>query len=147
MGEEAMAKSIEQTVSELADREAIRELPQRYCDCVWQGDIAGIINLFAEDATFTNAGAPVENSATGRANLTKFYEAGLKAMTPRPYIHNHVVELSGGGRASGRCYVELRSVAKNMSWIGTGFYNDEYEKVGDEWKFKSRRFQMVHLEP
>jgi hypothetical protein len=38
-----MAKSLEQTVTELADREQIRELPQRYCDCVWQGDVGGLV--------------------------------------------------------------------------------------------------------
>jgi hypothetical protein len=36
-----MAKTTEQIVTELADREAIRELPQRYCDCVWRGDVDG----------------------------------------------------------------------------------------------------------
>ena len=28
----------EELVMELADREAIRDLPVRYCDCVWRGD-------------------------------------------------------------------------------------------------------------
>ena len=37
-----MAKSIEQIAAELADREAIRELPLKYCDCVWRGDVEGI---------------------------------------------------------------------------------------------------------
>jgi hypothetical protein len=31
-------KSTEELLTELADREAIRELPVRYCDCVWQGN-------------------------------------------------------------------------------------------------------------
>jgi len=44
-----MAKSIDQIVTELADREAIRELPLRYCDCVWRGDMTGIVDLFAAD--------------------------------------------------------------------------------------------------
>jgi hypothetical protein len=42
-----MAKSIETIVGELADREAIRELPIKYCDCVWRGDMTGIVDLFA----------------------------------------------------------------------------------------------------
>jgi hypothetical protein len=58
-----------------------------------------------------------------------------------------VIELKGDGRATGRCYVELRDASDNLKWLGTGYYNDEYVKVGDTWKFKSRRAQMVHMEP
>jgi SnoaL-like domain len=141
-----MAKSVEQTVTELADRDAIRELPQRYCDCVWRGDVDGIVNLFAEDGEFTIIGPKRENKNKGRAELLKSYKEGFASLTPRPYIHNHVVELKGGGRASGRCYVELRDASNNMGWLGTGFYNDEYVKVGDEWKFQARRVQLVHGE-
>ncbi len=56
--------------------------------------------------------------------------AGLKGMKPRPYIHNHAIELRGKGRATGTVYVELRSPAVNWEWIGTGYYDDDYEKVG-----------------
>lgn len=142
-----MAKSIEQLVTELADREGIRELPQRYCDCVWQGDVEGIVNLFAEDGSFTILGHNSESNSTGRANLLKMYKDGLANLTPRPYIHNHVIELKGGGKASGRCYVELRDASNDMAWIGTGYYNDEYVKQGDNWKFQSRRFKALRLEP
>ena len=141
-----MAKSIDQIVTELADRESIRELPQRYCDCVWRGDIEGIANLFTEDGSFSIAARNSENTTTGRANLLKMYKDGLASLTPRPYIHNHVVELKGGGRATGRCYVELRDAGNDMNWIGTGFYNDDYTKVGDEWKFQTRRFKAVRLD-
>ncbi len=122
-----MAKSIEQTVAELADREAIRDLPLKYCDCVWRGDIEGI--------------------NTGRANLLKSFKEGLAAASPRPYIHNHVIELKGSGRATGRCYLDLRIASDNFKWGGAGWYDDEYVKVGDEWKFQTRRFHHAHMEP
>ena len=141
-----MAKTIEQIVTELADREAIRELPQRYCDCVWQGDVAGLVKLFADDGGFTIVGKDKETTTKGHVELEKTYKSALTAITPRPYIHNHVIELKGGGRATGRCYVEVRDASNNLSWLGTGFYNDEYVKVGDAWKFQSRRAQMVHME-
>jgi hypothetical protein len=67
------AKSLEATIAELADRDAIRELPQRYCDCVWQGDVAGVVNLFAENGSFTVSGGGRDRSVTGRANLLKAY--------------------------------------------------------------------------
>ena len=44
--------SIEEQVAALTAREAIRDLPKRYCDCVWRDDIEGITNLFTEDGTF-----------------------------------------------------------------------------------------------
>lgn len=142
-----MAKSIEQIVSELGDREAIRELPIKYCDCVWRNDVAGIVDLFADDGAFITKGRKREHRAEGRDALLRLY-GGLTNgdMTPRPYIHNHVIDLKGAGQASGRCYVELRDAKKNFQWAGSGFYEDVYAKIGDRWKFKSRTFQAAHME-
>jgi hypothetical protein len=141
-----MANSVEQTVAELADREAIRELPQRYCDCVWRTDVEGLTSLFAADATFSFISPDREITFTGRAEIFNHYKDSLGAIAPRPYIHNHVVELKSKERASGRCYVELRDGKNSLNWLGTGFYHDEYVKVGDEWKFQSRRFQPAHID-
>ncbi len=138
-------KSTDELVVELADREAIRELPVRYCDCVWQNDLKTMVELFAEDGTFVVKGREREAVTKGRAELLKMYQGALSEMTPRPYIHNHVVNLSGKNKATGRCYVELRSASKNMEWIGTGFYDDDYTKIGDKWMFASRRFTSIRL--
>ena len=142
-----MAKSIEQMVSELADREAISELPIKYCDCVWRNDIDGIVDLFADDGAFITKGRKREHRAEGRDALLRLY-GGLTTgdMTPRPYIHNHVIDLEGPGRASGRCYVEIRDAKKNFQWAGSGFYEDQYAKIGERWKFKSRTFRAAHME-
>ena len=141
-----MAKSVDQLAADLTDREAIRELPQRYCDCVWRGDVEGIVNLFTEDGEFTILGNKRENKTVGRANLLKSYGEGLANLTPRPYIHNHVIALKDATHASGTCYVELRDSKNDMRWLGTGFYNDEYVKVGGQWKFKSRDVTLVRME-
>ena len=141
-----MAKSTDQIVAELADREAIRDLPVRYCDHVWRTDVEGIVDLFTEDGAFSISAQDSENTTTGRANLLKMYKEALASVTPRPYIHNHVIELNGGGRATGRCYVELRDASNNMNWIGTGFYHDDYAKVGEQWKFQSRKFKALRLD-
>ena len=141
-----MAKSVEQMAGELAAREAIRELPLKYCDCVWRNDMVGIVDLFASDGEFITRGFKREHRASGRDALLKLY-GGLTQgeLTPRPYIHNHVIDLKGGDRASGRCYVELRNLKKNMEWVGSGYYEDEYVKVGDGWKFKSRTFSTAYM--
>ena len=140
-----MAKSVEQIVTELADREAIRDLPQSYCDCVWRHDSKGIAELFAPDGSFTIIGPERETCVAGHAEIVKFYSDALAKLTPRPYIHNHVIDLQGNGRATGRCYVELRNLKSNMDWVGSGYYEDEYAKAGDEWKFKSRTFRTVYM--
>jgi len=140
-------KTVEETLAELVDREEIRDLPVRYCDCVWRGDVAGIVDLFAADGSFTVKTQDRETINKGREALLKTYTEGLRTLTPRPYIHNHVVELGYYGRATGRCYVELRDAGRNMEWIGTGHYLDEYVKVGDRWKFASRYFTAVRFDP
>ncbi len=136
-------KSTEQLLTELLDREAIRDLPVRYCDCVWRNDMKGLVALFSENASFTFKGREREQTTTGHEALLKMYTSAIADATPRPYIHNHVVELTGSGKASGRCYVELRSISRAMEWIGSGYYEDQYVKVGDAWKFGSRRFVPV----
>jgi ketosteroid isomerase-like protein len=39
-------------VRELADREAIRDLPIRYCDCISRNDLADVVSLFTDDGSF-----------------------------------------------------------------------------------------------
>ena len=140
-------KTVEEIVTELADREEIRDLPVRYCDCVWRGDVAGIVDLFAADGSFIVKTPNGETVHKGREALLKTYTEGLRDLLPRPYIHNHVVELGYYGRATGRCYLDLRSEKYNMQRIGSGYYSDEYVKVGDHWKFASRYFTAMHFDP
>ena len=37
---------------QLPDREAIRDLPIRYCDCISRNGLADIVSLFTEDGSF-----------------------------------------------------------------------------------------------
>ena len=141
-----MAKDSAQLLQELLDREAIRDLPKRYCHCVWQRDVAGIVDLFTEQGSI-NLRGPDRPPARGRADLLKAYESALGSLRPRPFIHNHVVELMGPARARGTCYVEIRAVRDGESLVGAGLYEDEYEKVGDDWKFRSREVAMHYMVP
>lgn len=139
-------KTVEETLAELIDREEIRDLPLRYCDCVWRNDVPGIVDLFAIDGSFTVKTPDSESINKGREALLKKYAEDLNKLAPRPYIHNHVIELGFYGRATGRCYLDLRSANRNMEWIGAGHYVDEYVKVGDHWKFASRCFTAVRFD-
>ena len=78
-------KSTEELVTELADREAIRELPVRYCDCVWQNTLDAMIDLFAKDGLlirpqFAKDGLPIRPTSE-----LPLHSGGFRRLHP-PYI-------------------------------------------------------------
>ena len=76
-------KTTDELVRELVDREAIRDLPVRYCDCLWRKDVDGLLDLFTGDATFVMKGIEVEAVSHGHAQLKKMHEKALAETTPR----------------------------------------------------------------
>ena len=139
-------KSNEASIQEVIDREAIRTLPVRYCHCVWQKDVDGWANLFSKDGAIS-ATDPSLPGAEGREALRKMISSGLDTAKPRPFIHNHVVELLGPDRGKGTCYVEVRLLRNGKKHYMTGWYDDEYVKIDGEWKFKSRRINIDSMSP
>lgn len=125
---------------EIAAREAIRDLSARYCDCIWRKDVDGLVSLFADDGTFRVEGLEVEASSHGHAQLRKVYEKALDELDPRLFIHSQIADLLSANRATGRCYVEVFSAKYGMERVGLGYYEDQYSKIGDKWKFTSRRY-------
>lgn len=131
-------KTTDELVRELLDREAIRDLPVRYCDCLWRKDVDGLLGLFTDDATFVMKGIEVEAVSHGRVNIKKMHEKALAETTPRLFIHNQIVNLLGKDSATGRSCVEVRNLGITMEWLGIGYFEDEFAKVGSEWKFAKR---------
>lgn len=139
-------KSMEAQMQEVIDREAIRNLPLQYCHCVWQKDLDGYANLFTEDGSFSTDNADIPG-AQGRDKLRKMIGNGLDDMQPRPFIHNHVIDLTGADTATGTCYVEVHMKREGKKWEMRGWYNDDYAKVGGDWKFKSRKVTVDSFGP
>ena len=135
---------IDQQVAALVAREAIRDLPLRYCDCVWRNDLDGIIDLFTKNGSFITVINGQEIAFVGSAALRDFYVAGFE-IKARPVIHSHVLELRSDTSAIGRCYVDLRSASNNMEWLGAGYYEDDYVANSDGWKFQTRRFIVLRM--
>ena len=138
-------KNAKEQLQALLDREAVRDLPLRYCDYVWRNDVTGLVKLFSKDGEFVIVANDKETSAKGHPALLKLYREGLE-IGPRPFIHNHVVELLDAKRATGRCYLALHSAKRNMDFIGAGYYLDSYVKVKGEWRFARRHFTAVRLD-
>ena len=131
-------KTTDELVRELVDREAIPDLPVRYCDCLRRKDVDGLLDLFTGDATFVMKGIAVEAVSHGHGQLKKMHEKALAETTPRLLIHNQIVNLLSGDRATGRCCVEVRNVDITMEWLGLGYFEDEYAEVDNQWKFTAR---------
>jgi uncharacterized protein (TIGR02246 family) len=134
--------SIEERLRTLEDKDAIRELTARYCFAVARNDVEGIVALFCEDGVFVTDDRVFE----GAEGLRRGYAGGMSEPSLKPFIQNHVIEVSGD-RAQGMCAVEIRAVQDGEAYTAAGQYQDEYRRVGAQWKFARRRFQVYHWVP
>ena len=113
---------------------------------MWQRNAEGVVELFTEQGSINLLG-PGQPVSQGRASLLEGYKGAFRGLAPRPFIHNHVVELLGPDRARGTCYAEIHGVQDVESMIGAAVAQDEYEKVGGEWKFRSRDVAVHYMVP
>jgi len=132
-------------VEELWDREMIKELTYAYGRCIEQQNAEGMAQLFTEngEVDFSSLSRGVHK---GRDAIRTFY-ASTWPLRVKPFFTNHVIELLGEGRARGTCCFENRGVQGEESMIGAGRLHDEYEKVGEAWKFRSRRVEIFYFVP
>ncbi len=129
---EARIQALEAKVGELNDREALRVLRCRYHECINEGKIAEIPDLFTEDGTLDFG---YLGKANGRAELQKFFAAVPQLLQfVKQFIHNHVIQLHGD-RATGLSYLEAKSVSKGESYLVAARYDDAYVKQNGQWKF------------
>ena len=135
--------SVEATVRELADREAIRDLASRYAHCVWCKDVDGAVSLFADDGEMDTGDRP---AIKGRAALLEEYGRMITGPQFHPFVHNHLIELRGD-TATGICYLDVRATMDGTSMIGSGYYHDRYVRVGGEWRFRSRKLTLCYFVP
>ena len=135
--------SSEMNVRELADREAIRDLARRYAHHVWRQEVPETIELFTEDGEMDTGNAPV---LRGRQAILEAYQGMLGDSQFHPFVHNHIVELSGD-EATGTCYLDLRATQEGRSMIGSGYYEDRYARIDGVWKFRSRKLTLCYLVP
>ncbi len=132
-------------VEALWAREMIKELTYAYGRCIERQDAEGMAQLFTKhgEVDFSGLGRGVH---TGHAAIGAFYTTTWP-LRLRAFFSNHVIELLRDGKARGTCCFENRGVQGAESMIGAGRLHDEYEKVGEEWKFRSRRVEIFYFVP
>ncbi|NNL85672.1 MAG: nuclear transport factor 2 family protein [Myxococcales bacterium] len=135
---------LEDKVQELWDREKIKELTHAYGLAIEQKDEEAMASLFTEDgaADFSSLGWGV---IKGHAALKDFYRQTWP-LDVKPYFSNHILEIRGDD-ASGTCALDNRATRDGTSLIGAGRLHDTYRRVGDDWKFATRRVEMFFMVP
>lgn len=136
----------ERKLNELFDREAIYQLPARYCHYVRTRNIEAILDLYSDDAEFDMPTNMAEGGVrSGKVAIEETFRTNLEEMDPCPFTHDHVIDLHGPDRATGFVYVEFRMGSQNYRVTHMGVYADEYVRERGQWKFRARRLTSTRV--
>lgn len=128
-------KDLEKRIAEVEDIEAIRKLKGRYCLYVDQRNEDGWVSLFTQDGVWESDKFGVhegrEAIRTLFRNIPGFLSFALH------YVTNPIIEVDGD-RATGNWLLlePCTFIQGNQPTWGAGRYEEQYVKVGGEWKFK-----------
>jgi len=121
--------------------------------------IAALLSVFYQtQRAFRLSVTQVDVLETGRAQMEAFVselpeiapsnqsgQTNLYAVTMFPFLIQPRLTIANAAPRTNviQDFFFLRK--HNDEWIGTGYYDDDYAKVGDQWKFASRRFTSIRL--
>lgn len=129
----------------MADRDEISALVFRYAELLDQGDLDGVVRLFANATCRSGASGRVLSTPEEIATMydpVRLYDDG----TPRTrhLMNNLVIDVEeGADDATGRCYFTvLQGVERGgpIDVILSGRYVDRYRRGADGWQFAERVF-------
>lgn len=123
----------------------IRQLVERYADAVQRIDADDWADCWAPDGVWDLGGRAIE----GRDAVVGFWK---QVMPTFPFVvqvvHSGVITSVDGDRATGRWYLsEYMHRADGAAAHGIGCYRDEYVRIGGEWKFARRRYDLLYSGP
>jgi uncharacterized protein (TIGR02246 family) len=141
-------EDLERKIQRLEDIEAIKKLKARYCQCADEQDADGFANLFVEHGVFDGG---TFGRSRGREEISKFLRGVQQQMLPFAlhYVMNPSIEVEGE-KATGQWYLLepcTMMVESNQAVWGTARYEEEYVKVGGEWRFKTVKLIPVFWTP
>jgi hypothetical protein len=128
-------EELERRIAILEDIEAIKKLKARYCLHVDVADEEAWVSLFTEDAVWESDKFGKYEGRQAIRGLFKSIPGMLKFAIH--YVTNPIIEIESD-HATGIWYLlEPCTFAEHSQAIwGSARYEEEYVKVGREWKFK-----------
>lgn len=115
----------------LEDIEAIKQLKARCSLLVDRGDRAGFAELFTEDGEFIGAVQRLSGrDAIGAAMFWPFMVH---------YVANPIIDVSGDTAVGTWYFLRPYTAPDGRAHWASGIYEDEYRRIGRNWKFKQIR--------
>ncbi len=138
--------TLEQRITRLEDIEAIKKLKAIYCDiCDDMHNPDRIGALFADDGIWESADF---GKAVGPQAVRELFQNFQKMFSFSQHnIMNPIIDVTGN-RATAQWYIMGpwdQTEAERKTWM-TLRYNDDYIKVGGEWKYQHLRVALRMLE-
>ena len=144
-----MTSHSEITLTELADRLAIRELVDAYAHCADRRDAQGQKSLFTEDTRFAvymeGQGSEPTQVLHGREALTPVFDDLNRYQATMHFNGQSTVALDGD-RATGESYCIAHHLFTDdgerrlmVAWLR---YEDTFVKVDDAWLFAERNLYV-----
>jgi len=135
------------TPEDLVEIEQIKVLKYRYARFLDTKEWDALAALFVEEATTSYSGGQL--SYEGRDAIIGFLKQvlGSTEVLTTHFMGQPEIELTGPTSAKGtwalRDLVIFPEPPPGMSVRGASFYEDEYVKVGGEWRFKHTGYRRV----
>jgi hypothetical protein len=131
----------------LSDGDQVRNLLGRYCERLDAGDLVGVGALFAEGRLTAEDGTVL---ATGAAEVASFYRRGTRLHEGSPRTKHLVVDTvlepstDGDTIVARSSYVVLQAIDGQLPLqpIIAGRYVDAFDREGDGWTWRERRFAV-----
>ena len=142
-------------VRQLLDLEAIRQLKARYCRFVDTKQWSRLAGLFAEGTRFDGFGSapPGSDAAVFIAGISK----RLADVVSIHHCHTPEITFTGPDTARGiwqmMDYLQFaadappRESPDASGFTAYGYYEEEYRRVGIEWKFSFLRLTRLRVDP
>ena len=130
---------------DIADRMAITETLNRYAWALDEARYDLLQQIFTEDAEFTVAvdGGSFFGPFTGLDTIVAFFKSAKSAQTDkrRHVVSCALIDESGPAVKSGS-YLTVFSITDKASIATTGAYDDEWRKVGGNWRIRKRHLRL-----
>ncbi len=128
------------------DRLAIGELLARYCFSIDNRNLAGVGELFTENARFATLDG--SRNSIGRSAILKGFEQRYAVLGATNHVvHHHTITFEGSRRARGEVSAHAEVWRHEQAQLAALRYLDTYEKDHGAWRFAERIQTFMYYVP